>query len=249
MRELVSIITPNYNAGKYIGEAIESVFAQTYQNWELLIIDDFSTDNSIEVIGWYIKQDSRIRLFRTGANSGSPAKPRNIGILNANGRYIAFLDSDDVWLPDKLESQIKLFGGNTAIVFSNYEKITEDGIRNKRIITAPKTISYNKLLYSNYIGCLTAVYDSAKTGKRYFEDVRHEDYILWLDILRGGYAAVNTNTVCALYRTRQNSVASKKIETLKWQWNIYRRILGLSVFKSIYYYCFYAVNAFRKYIV
>lgn len=240
---------PNYNGGKYIAEAVESVLTQTYQHWELLIIDDCSADNSVEIAERYTKQDGRIKLFGTGTNSGSPAKPRNIGIENARGRYLAFLDSDDMWLPVKLETQLKLFSdSNTAIVFSNYEKIAEDGTRNNRIISAPEKLTFKQMLKSNYIGCLTAAYDTAKTGKQYFEHSHHEDYLLWLTILRGGFTAVNTNTVCALYRARKNSVASNKIETLKWQWNIYRRFLGLSLFKSMYYYWFYAIQAFKKYI-
>jgi glycosyltransferase involved in cell wall biosynthesis len=249
INNIVSIITPNYNCASFIGETIESVLSQTYRNWEMLIIDDCSTDDSVETVEKYVKKDERIKMFKTECNSGSPVKPRNIGIKNAQGRFIAFLDSDDLWLPDKLERQLLLFNNvNVAVVFSNYEKIAEAGQRNNRIVNAPKELNYNKLLKSNYIGCLTAMYDVSKTGKIYFTDFCHEDYVLWLTILRAGYIALNTNTLGALYRVRENSVTSKKMMVFKWQWIIYRNFLGLSVFPSMYYFCFYAVNALIKHI-
>jgi glycosyltransferase involved in cell wall biosynthesis len=244
---LVSIITPCYNSARFISQAIESVLSQTYQNWEMLIIDDCSTDNSVAIITEYIKNDKRIKLFSTEKNEKNPAIPRNLGIKNAKGHYIAFLDSDDLWLPNKLEYQMPLFNdANTAIVYSNYEKITETGERKNRIVNAPARLTYKKLLKSNYIGCLTAMYDVSKTGKIYFTNFHHEDYVLWLTILKTGYNAVNTDTVSALYRVRKSSVSAKKMMVLKWQWAIYRNFLGLSVFVSIYYFCFYAVNAFIK---
>jgi len=238
--DLVSIITQ---------QTIESVLSQSYQNWEMLIIDDCSTDNSIEIIEKYIKQDKRIKLLKTKCNSGSPTEPRNIGIKNAQGRFIAFLDSDDLWLPDKLERQIALFDDvNVSIVYSNYEKMTGEGERKNRIIKAPKGLNYKQLLKSNYIGCLTAMYDVSKSGKVFFSDYRHEDYVLWLTILRFGYIALNTNTIGALYRERRDALTSKKLMVLKWQWIIYRNFLKLSVINSIYYFSFYAVNAFLKHI-
>lgn len=247
--DLVSVITPNYNCASFIGETIESVLSQTYKNWEMLIIDDCSTDNSIEIIEEYIKKDIRIKLFKTRCNSGSPIEPRNIGVKNAQGSFIAFLDSDDLWLPDKIERQLTFFNDvNAAIVFSNYEKMTDTGERKNRIIKAPKSINYKQLLKSNHIGCLTAMYDVSKSGKVYFSNFRHEDYVLWLTILRVGYIALNTNTIGALYRERKDALSSKKLIVLKWQWVIYRDFLKLSVFYSVYYFCFYAINAFLKYI-
>ena len=214
----------------------------------MLIIDDCSTDKSVEEIEKYSKKDPRIKLFTIERHAGSPTEPRNRGIQNARGRYIAFLDSDDVWLPEKLEYQIALFKNqNTAIVYSNYEKITEAGERNGRVITAPKIVTYKKLLKSNYIGCLTAIYDTAKVGKLFFNDFRHEDYVLWLTILRGGYIAMNTNRTGALYRVRNNSLTFRKTPVLKWQWRIYRDFLGLSILQSAYYFCCYAIRAFLKY--
>ena len=247
MNSIVSIITPCYNASKYISYTIESVLKQTYPNWELIIVDDCSTDNSSDIIKLFISIDTRIKYFKTPKPSGSPVLPRNIAIENAKGRYIAFLDSDDIWLPNKLEEQLKLFEDQkTAIVFSNYEKINEEGERSNRVVKAPSFINYNNLLKSNVIGNLTGIYDTSKVGKIYCENIRHEDYVLWLSILKKGYIARNTNTVTALYRVRENSVSSNKLKILSWQWNILRNIEKISLPKAIYYYLNYAIKAFLK---
>ena len=172
-----------------------------------------------------------------------------MGIGQARGRYIAFLDSDDLWLPGKLETQLARFSGRqTAIVFSNYEKIAEDGARGGRVVRAPAAADYRTLLKSNCIGNLTAVYDTRQTGKRFFEDTRHEDYVLWLSILAAGFAAENTNTVEALYRVRAGSVSAAKREAAKWQWDIYRRRLKLSLPYSAYLFCFYLAGGVWKYL-
>jgi teichuronic acid biosynthesis glycosyltransferase TuaG len=244
---LISIITPCYNSEKFIVQTIESIIDQTYLYWELLIIDDCSTDNTISIIKEYLKKDERIKLFSTTKNSKSPVEPRNIGIKSAQGRYIAFLDSDDIWLPSKLEKQIKLFKNDkVAVVFSYYEKINEKGERKKRIITSPSSVTYNQLLKSNYIGCLSAMYDTSKVGKIYFNSIGHEDYAYWLTILRFGYIACNTNTVEALYRVRENSVSTNILKASKWTWNVYRKYLQLNICQSLYYFCFYLLKALQK---
>lgn len=244
---IISIIIPCFNSQSFISQSIQSVIQQTYDDWELLIIDDCSTDNSGLVINKFLNNKS-IKYFKTNKPSGSPILPRNIGIENAQGRYIAFLDSDDVWLPNKLERQMKMFEQyeDMAICFSNYEKMTEQGERNNRIIKAPSMSTYKQLLLSNVIGCLTAVYDTEKVGKVFFQNHSHEDYILWLDILKRGYVARNTNTVEALYRVRENSVSSNKLKTLSWQWDIYRNVEKIGLFHSSYYFLNYAYRAFKK---
>ncbi|GHU03355.1 glycosyl transferase [Spirochaetia bacterium] len=245
---LVSIITPNYNCEQFISQAIDSVLSQTYQNWEMIIVDDCSIDNSIEVISCYLKKDSRIQLLKTRVCSGSPAEPRNIGIQKARGRYIAFLDSDDIWLPDKLKCQVNIFvNKDTAVVYANFEKITETGIRKDRVIIAPKYVTYKKLLKSNCIQNVTAMYDVSKVGKQFFQSIHHEDYVLWLNILKMGYIATNANITGALYRVRRSSVSGNKFIVLKWQWNIYRSILKLSLSQCVYYFCFYIIKGIIKY--
>lgn len=244
---MVSVIMPVYNTEFFLDVAIQSVLSQTYQQWELWVVDDCSTDNSSSIIKNYIERDCRIHYLKTLYSSGSPTLPRNIGIENARGRYIAFLDSDDVWLPNKLEEQLALFNEEkTVIVYSDYEKITEDGERGNRVIKAPSTVNYKQLLLGNVIGCLTAMYDTNKVGKVYFSEDSHEDYIMWLSILKKGYMAQNTNTVTALYRVRSQSVSSNKLKTLSWQWNIYVNIERTGYLKAMYYFSNYAYRAFLK---
>lgn len=244
---MTSIITPCYNASRFLHDCIRSLIAQTYTDWELLIVDDCSTDNSADIIREYAVQDGRIRYLKTEKPSGSPVLPRNIGIKHARGRYIAFLDSDDAWMPTKLEEQMKLFEDEeTCIVYSNYEKITEKGERNGRFVIAPPMVTYHRLLKGNVIGNLTGIYDTGKVGKIYCRNIPHEDYVVWLSILKQGYIARNTNTVNALYRIRKSSVSGNKKKVLLWQWNIYRNIEQLSVLKSVYYFLNYAYRAFKK---
>ena len=242
---------PVHNVEKFVKSSIDSVLSQTYPYWELLAVDDCSTDHSAAIIRQYAQVDSRIRYFKTDEPSGSPALPRNIGIEQARGRYIAFLDSDDAWLPGKLERQIAMFEKyeDMAICFSNYEKMMENGERNNRIVKAPEWVTYKQLLLGNVIGCLTAVYDTEKVGKVYFPNHSHEDYILWLSILKRGYVARNTGTVEALYRVREHSVSSNKLKTLSWQWNIYRNVEHIGFAKSAFYFANYACRAFKKALI
>lgn len=250
MEELVSIITPCYNSAAFVGEAINSVISQTYTNWEMILIDDVSKDNTADIIKNYCQSDPRIRFFQLEQNSGSAAHPRNRGIREAKGRFIAFLDSDDVWLPDKLSRQLELFQQEqVAIVYSDYEKMKENGKRNHRLIKAPQVTDYRQLLKGNTIGCLTAIYDTAKVGKIYFQPIGHEDYVLWLEILREGFIAVNCNCITALYRVRDTSLSSNKIKALGWTWNIFRHVEKLNFFQSSYCFLHYAIKSCIKFFI
>lgn len=249
MNELVSIITPTYNSELFIEKSITSVLLQTYDNWELIIVDDKSTDKTVSIVKQFSSKDKRIVLIELQNNSGSATVPRNKAIERANGRFIAFLDSDDLWLPTKLEEQISLFSDKiTAIVFSNYEKMSENGFLNNRIIKCPKVVNYDQLFYGNVIACLTTVYDTEKTGKMFFEKVGHEDFVLWLKILKKGYIARNTNTVLANYRVRRNSISSNKYLTVKWIWNIYRNIEHLNYLKALYFFTCTMLRSTIKYV-
>jgi teichuronic acid biosynthesis glycosyltransferase TuaG len=249
MNELVSVVMPCYNSENYLRHAIESVKCQTYQNWELIIVDDCSTDLSEEIVLENCKSDLRIKFFKTDFTSGSPALPRNIGIEKALGRFIAFLDSDDLWYNDKLMSQIKLFDDNKiAIVFSNYEKINEAGFSNNRIINAPMLVDYKLLLKGNVIACCTSVYDTRKVGKKYFYKQGHEDYALWLSVLREGYIAKNTGFVSAKYRVAGSSVSSNKIKVVFWVYTIYRKNENLTILSSLLYSVMHLTKSFIKYL-
>jgi len=246
MNKLVSVIMPVHNAEEYVGEAIGSVLSQTYPDWEL-VVDDCSSDGSFSVVKRYAERNSRIRLFQTASSSGSPVLPRNMGVEAARGRYIAFLDSDDVWLPDKLRNQLPLFEEDgVAVVFSDYEKMTEAGQRSGRVIRAPRETDYRRLLRGNVIGNVTGVYDSYKVGKVFFQPVHHEDYVLWLSILKRGYVARNTGTVTALYRLRKQSVSSNKWKVLGWQWHIYVQVEQIHPLRASCLFACYACKAFRK---
>ena len=244
---LVSVVMPCYNAEAFIGESIESVIHQTFPNWELLIVNDGSKDNSLVIIQEYASKDPRIICIDCPVPSGSPAEPRNIGIREAKGRYIAFLDSDDIWTADKLESQMKLFSsGDYIIVYCNYESITEDGKKMNRINTEPKFCDYKQLLKYNCIGCSEAMFDTEKIGKPQFKKVGHEDYLFWLNIMKNGGLAANTNKVQLLYRERETSVSGDKFKAVKWTWHIYREELQLPFFKAAYCFTCYILKGIER---
>ncbi len=246
LKGLVSVIMPNFNGAEYISDAIHSVQSQTYPNWELLIVDDGSTDNSKEILDTF-KNDNRIKVIFNIENKGAVFS-RNLAISEAKGEIIAFLDSDDIWYNIKLEKQIEIYNENknAIIVFSNYEHINSGGAPLNKVISGPSKVDYNTLLKSNCIGCLTATYNCSKIGKRYFKEHGHEDYILWLSILKEGNSAINVEACLAKYRLSKNSLSSDKIKTASWQWKIYRNIENLSLMKSIYYFINYSIKGFIK---
>jgi len=245
----VSIITPLYNSEKFITETINSVINQTYNKWELLVIDDCSRDHSADIVKEFSERDERIKYFKTDFPSGSPTIPRNLGIKLATGRYIAFLDSDDLWNFEKLMKQLELFSSiDVAIVYSDYEKISEEGLSTNRFILAPEKVSYNDLLAGNIIACSTCMYDTKKVGKNYFLKQGHEDYAMWLSILKKGFIAKNCNYVSMKYRVRDNSISSNKFKAILWVWNIYRKNEGLNLLKSSYYSILTLSKSFSKYI-
>jgi teichuronic acid biosynthesis glycosyltransferase TuaG len=236
MNNIVSIITPSYNSEKFIRDTIESVLFQTYKNWEMIIVDDVSPDNSNEIIEKYSKKDSRIKLIKLEKNSG-PAVARNRAIQEAKGRYIAFLDADDLWKPEKLEKQIKFMEEkNCALSYSTYETMSEEGVLQNKYINPPLKISYKDLLKSNYIGCLTAIYDTQKIGKVYMPNIsKRQDYGLWLKILRKTHFAYGMDESLAVYRIRSNSVSSNKFKLLKFNYKLFKEHEGFSTLKSLYY--------------
>lgn len=249
MHHLVSIIMPCYNSRQYINYSIESVIKQTYSNWELIIIDDCSTDNSNEIINSFCEKDNRIRYLKTDFPSGSPTIPRNLGIENSSGRFIAFLDSDDLWNENKLENQIYLFNDDlVAIVFSNYEKISENGLSNSRNVIAPNLINYKQLLYGNVIACCTCIVDTSKSGKLKFNNQGHEDYALWLEILGKGFYAKNSGLVLASYRVRESSISSNKLKVIIWVYIIFRKNEKLSILSSLYFTLTTLSKSFIKYL-
>jgi glycosyltransferase involved in cell wall biosynthesis len=245
MEDLVSIITPSYNSSKYIEKTIQSVIEQTYKKWELLIIDDCSNDNSVQIVNKYIINDDRIKLYQLEKNSGV-AIARNYGIKKAKGTFIAFLDSDDIWLPNKLEVQLSFMKKNKLLLtYSSYQTIDEYN-RLINIRVAKEDLTYDDMLKSNHIGNLTGIYNCSKLGKFYMEQVGHEDYLHWLAVMKKAKKTKGIHEPLAQYRILQTSISSNKIKVLKWQWDIYRNHLKFNIFKSIYYFVFYIYYALKK---
>lgn len=243
---LVSIITPSYNASKFIEETLESILKQTYSNWELIIIDDCSTDNSIEILQPYIEQDSRIKVLLNETNLGA-ASSRNRGLDIANGDYIAFLDSDDLWLPQKLSKQIAFMQQeNVLLSYTSYYAMNETG-RTIGLYTIKSKTTYHDLLKTSSIGTLTTIYSAKELGKFYFKQIGHEDYVMKLSILKRIPFAKGIQEPLAKYRILSNSLSSNKIKVATWQWYIYRNIEKLSLLKSIYYFMHYTYYGFTKY--
>ena len=238
---------PCHNGEKYLRQAVDSVLAQTFGDWELLIIDDASTDGSVTIAKEYIDRDNRIRLLHTEHSTGKPATTRNVGIEAASGRFIAFLDCDDQWLPSKLEHQLPLFEQqNCAAVFSFYKKMDIAGNVRSAVVTSLASVDFNQLLDGNCIGNLTSIYDTAKVGKVYQKEIHHEDYLMWLMMLQKGFIARNTGTVEAYYRESDTSVSGSKIKALGWTWDIYRKELGLSFGASALHFIKYAFKGLSK---
>lgn len=243
---LVSIIMPTYNSSKTIADSIDSVLQQTYHNWELLITDDCSTDSTFEIISSYAEKDSRVKCYKNSENSGAGVS-RNNSISKAQGRFIAFLDSDDMWEKEKLSEQIDFMLKNEyALTYTQYKKIDENETITGRI-HPPLDVTYNELLKSNVIGCLTAVYDVDKIGKVYMPSIRkRQDMALWLKILQIIPKAYCLPKELAIYREGHQSLSSNKLKILFSQWEFYRDYLNFGFFKSLWYFQFYIFRAFKK---
>lgn len=235
MEKLVSIIMPAYNCEAYIGESIRSVQQQTYENWELIITDDLSSDGTVDLIETFAKNDARIKLVKSKVNLG-PSGARNIAIEAAQGAYIAFLDSDDIWCPEKLQKQISFMEDNGYLFsYTSYEKINGDGEPIGVVISAPKKVNYKKMLYyGDPIGNLTVAFNAEKLGKFFVPDIKkRNDFALWLRIMSKCDCAYGIDEVLARYRVHGGSVSSvKKRELIKYHWYLYRHIENLSVVKS-----------------
>ena len=249
MSDLISIITPLFDSQDYIQETILSVQAQTYQNWEMIVIDDCSKDDGVTKVKKISKEDKRIKLIIQKEHSG-PAHVRNISIGLAKGRYLAFLDSDDVWHKDKLDKQIKFMQNNEyAFTYTGYEKINEAGGAIGIVTPYRKQVSYYDLLKSNHIGCLTAMLDLKLLGEKVYAPIirKRQDHGLWLKVLKRVDKAYCLNEILAQYRIRKGSLSTNKITNIKYQWKLYREIEELNIIKSLYYMAFYTYYGIRKF--
>lgn len=232
---------PVFNSEKTVSDSINSVLNQTYSNFKLYIINDSSTDNSKDIILSF--NDERIIYLETPENSGV-ASARNLGIKHCTGNYISFLDSDDLWLPRKLECQLAKLLDGYDVVCSNYITFSNDSELSLR--QSPTIIKYTSMLKSNFIGNLTGTYNTYSLGKFFQKKVGHEDYVMWLEILKKSNKAFCIQDSLAKYRVSNTSLSSNKLKTIKWQWSIYRNELKLSNTKSLYYFSHYILNALKK---
>lgn len=242
---LVSVVMPAYNAERHLPTAIKSLLAQSYQEWELLLVNDASRDGTLEVARSFELHDGRIKVIDSAVNRGVSAT-RNAALERAEGKYIAFLDSDDVWHPQKLEKQIPFMEKeNVLISYGWYQRIDEHG---KRLgeVRAPARIGYEELLKSNFIGNLTGVYNAQALGKEYFTDYRHEDYVAWLSLIRRAGEARGIPELLGMYRVYAGSLSSNKLRTLGWQWRIYREHQSLSFLQACRYMLSYGNHALYK---
>lgn len=243
---LVSVLMPAYNAEKYIEKAIASVLAQTYENWELLILDDGSADRTTEIAKKMEQMDARIRLLRNPQNMGV-AETRNCGLELAHGEWIALLDSDDIWRRDKLEKQLRLAEQSGAeVIYCSYALVGEGGEPLSDFIV-PETTTYDKMLRQSVLSCSTVLLHRASLGQhRFLPDCYHEDYALWLELLRSGYRAAGCKEVLADYRTVKGSRSDDKLRSAKNRWLVYRRVERLPLPKSIAVFAAYAFHGLAK---
>lgn len=223
MKPLVSIITPTFNSEKFISETIKSIQNQTYQNWEMIVVDDASSDATTAIIKLASENDNRIKLFKLEENSGTGIA-RNTALAKASGKYIAFLDADDLWKPLKLEKQIDfLISNELPFTFSFYECMDEEGNYLNKLVEAPKKLSYRQLFYCNYIGNLTGIYDADYFGKIQISSIRkRQDWMMWLTILKRTKIAYPVPESLAIYRIRENSISASKLDLVKHNFKVYR---------------------------
>jgi teichuronic acid biosynthesis glycosyltransferase TuaG len=242
---LVSIIMPMYNAEMYIEKTLQSVINQTYNNWELLITDDFSVDASVEKVETYLKNDERIHLLKNKFEKG-PVGARNTSITMAKGKFIAFLDCDDSWLPNYLEERIvHMIQNNYLFTYSSYNKVLNGEII--EVVTPQESnVNYKQLLTKNSIGCLTAIYDCSKLGKNLMPKIaKRQDYALWLNILKKTDKAYLYPKSLANYNLRENSISSNKLKLVKYNWLVYFKTQNFGYIKSSW---FLLIFLFRKFL-
>ena len=244
---LVSIITPAYKAARFVGATIASVQAQSYPEWEMIIVDDCSPDDTLDAIALAIGRDPRIRVIRQERNAG-PAAARNAAIRAAQGRWIAFLDSDDLWLPGKLERQLQFHRErNCKLTFTSFRRINMDGTSTGRLIPVPESLDYHQLLGNTAIATSTVLVDRDATGDFEMKPMYYDDFGCWLELLRNGGAAKGLGEDLMRYRVVGQSVSRNKRNSALQVWKTYREIEQLPVIPAAWYFVNYAVRGYLKY--
>lgn len=244
----ISVIMPAYNAAPYIETAIRSVMGQTFPDWELIVIDDCSRDSTVDIVERLVKEDSRITLLRNEVNMGV-SKTRNRGLDLARGSYVALLDSDDVWHPEKLEAQLaRLKQTGADVGYCSYAIVNAEGKKAKADYIVPERVTFHELLRENVIGCSTVMLTSAVARNYRFESgFYHEDYVLWLRLLQDGCRICGNTEVLVDWRFIENSRSFDKRKSAKNRWLIYRKCLGLPLLQSAWAFCGYTLAGMKKY--
>lgn len=244
---LVSVVMPAYNSEEFVDDSIGSVVNQTFTDWELIVVDDCSQDSTVEKVLRWTERDSRVRLLRNERNEG-PGPSRNAAISHSEGRYLAFLDSDDSWRPEKLDKQLAHIRNTSApLVFSAYALMNRQGRSLGRVVEAPEIVDYGNLLKNTVIGCLTVMLDREIVDEPRMPDLpSRQPLVLWLRVLRRYGPAHGLNEVLADYRVRRGSVSSNKFSGAKNVWRVYREYEGLGLMRSLYYFLGYAYNAMAR---
>lgn len=244
--EGISIVMPVYNAEAYLEASVQSVLGQTCQDWELLLIDDHSSDKSPEIARRLARQDGRIRLLPQKDGVKGAANARNFGTSQARGRYLCFLDADDMWRPDKLERELAFMEQKeAAFIFSGYEFGDENAVGTGKIVHVPERLTYREALSRTVIFTSTVLFDRGKLSDEllWMPDVPSEDTALWWQILRAGNTAFGLDENLVIYRRPRRSLSSNKAKAVRRIWGLYRKQEGLPVIKSAWYFCFWAVRA------
>ena len=243
---LISVIMPCWKSEKFISDTINSVLNQTYHDWELLIVDDFSPDNTAKILENYCKLDSRIKVFRQPQNGG-PAKARNRALDAAQGRWVAFLDSDDIWDPTKLERQLRFHEDvRTVLTFTSFRRFDDSNVVGRKI-RVPKFLDYSALLSNTAIATSTVLVDRNISGHFYMKPIYYDDFGCWLDLLRPGQRAAGLNECLMEYRVVSGSVSRNKFKSAIEVWKIMRITEGLSIGASIRHFSMYALRSLLKY--
>lgn len=249
MKNLISIVVPVYNASRFLDETIKTVLDQTYEDWELVFIDDCSTDNSQEIIKQYMKKDKRIKYFRQEQNGG-PALARNKGIDESKGNFLCFLDADDLWDKDKLEKQLNfMIEKQVAFSYTSYEFATFDGTKTGKKVIAKEKMNYKQILKNNIISTITVMFNLDLIDKELIKmpDLKYvEDTATWFKILRNGFIAYGISDVYSYYRRTSNTESSNKFKTQKRLWNLYRKEEKMGFFRSLYTLCVKNINAIKR---
>jgi glycosyltransferase involved in cell wall biosynthesis len=246
---LVSIVCAAYNCAKYLPDAIQSVQNQTISDWELLIIDDCSTDGTLELAQNYADKDDRIKVWKNDSNWG-PAKTRNRGIESAKGSYLTFLDADDLWKDNFLHKSIEFLEEKDCVFcFASYHRVDENLKPLYNPFIVPTIVNHKELLKGCPIPCLTAFIDIGTIGKYYMPDIKkRQDYGLWLKILKDVDYAYGIKEPLATYRIRKNSVSRNKFKAMYYVWKLFREVEEINFFKSLYFISIYGYNGLKKYM-